>query len=275
MPLRIGSNIPSLTAQRYLDKSQREINTSYKALASGSRISSPENDAAGFAISEILRAQVASLGQARRNSESAQAMIQTAEGALNEQNNILIRMRELAVNAASDTIGEKERGYVNDEFSQLLAEFDRIAHSTQFGSKKLLAGSSEEYTFQVGVDKGPANEIKFKFDSDTRASAVGIDGLDVLDKGDARDALSSIDDAIDKVAGARAKLGAAQSRFNFAIDTLAVQKENVESARSVIADVDVAEETSRLTRNQILNQAGLSVLAQANSYPKSTLKLLD
>ena len=138
MALRIGSNIPSLTAQRYLTKNQRQIEASYRALASGSRLSSPQDDAAGFAISEILRSQVSSLGQAKRNAEDAQAMVQTAEGALNEQNNILVRMRELAVNAASDTIGDKERGYVNDEFSQLLSEFDRIGKSTQFGSKKLL-----------------------------------------------------------------------------------------------------------------------------------------
>ena len=275
MALRIGSNIPSLTAQRYLAQNQKQIETSYRALASGSRLSGPQNDAAGFAISETLHSQVASLGQAKRNAENAQAMIQTAEGALNEQNNILVRMRELAVNAASDTIGNKERVYVNDEFSQLLAEFDRIAKTTQFGSKKLLSGTEKNFSFQVGSNEGPENEIRFKLNSDTRASAVGIDGLDVLEKSDARDALSSIDDALEKLAGTRAKLGAVQSRFNYAIDNLDVQKENVESARSVVADVDVAAEASRLVRAQILNQAGISVLAQANSYPKTLLRLLD
>ncbi len=275
MSLRINSNIASITAQRYLDKTQRQVDSSFKALASGSRLSSPQNDAAGFAISELLRAQVAGLDQSGHNARSAQALIQTAEGGLNEQNNILVRMRELAVNSASDTIGDKERGFVNEEFQLLTNEFDRISKATRFGTKSLLTGSGEDFSFQVGPNKGEDNVIKFKLDANTTASNSGIDGLDISDKGGAVDALGAIDEAVSHVSGVRARLGGVQSRFQYASDNLDVQKQNVEEARSMIADVDVAEETSKLARAQVLQQSGLAVLAQANSFPKTLLRLIE
>ncbi|OFZ17865.1 MAG: hypothetical protein A2Z20_05810 [Bdellovibrionales bacterium RBG_16_40_8] len=275
MSLRINSNIASITAQRFLSKNQRQVEDSFKALASGTRLSTPKNDAAGFAISELLRAQVAGNEQSSKNAKTAVAFIQTAEGGLNEQNNILIRMRELAVNSASDSIGEKERGFVDEEFQLLIAEFDRIAKSTRFGSKTLLMGSGEEFSFQVGPYAGEENIIKFKLDSDTRSSSVGIDGANIADQDDALDALENIDEAIMHVSGARARLGGVQSRFQFAIDNIDSQRQNVEEARSIIADVDVAEETSKLARAQVLQEAGLSVLTQANAYPRKLMRLIE
>jgi flagellin len=275
MSLRINSNIASLSAQRYLAKNARDATESFKALSSGSRLSSPQNDAAGFAISELLRSQVSGTKQAKKNSETAVALVQTAEGALNEQNNILVRLRELAVNAASDTIGDDERGFLNSEFEQLVSEFDRIAKSSRFGTKELLSGSGEEFSFQVGANKGPENIIEFKLDADTQASTIGIDGLSVDSQDSAEDALETIDEAVIKVAGVRSTLGAVQSRFNYAIDNLAVQRENLENSRSIIADTDVAEEVSKLARAQVLQESGMAVLAQANGYSRNILKLID
>lgn len=274
MSLRINSNVASITAQRYLNKNQRQVEDSFKALASGTRLSTPQNDAAGFAISELLRAQVSGAGQSINNARTAQALIQTAEGGLNEQNNILVRMRELAVNAASDTIGDQEREFVDEEFQMLISEFDRIAKSTQFGTKELLTGSGEEFSFQVGPNKGDENVIEFTLENDTQSDSVGIDGLGIGDQDDALDSLAEIDDAVMMVAGARAKLGAVQSRFQYATDNLEVQKQNIEEARSIMADVDVAEETSKLARAQVLQEAGMAVLIQANSYPKKLLQLI-
>jgi flagellin len=272
--LRIGTNQASLSAQRNLTKNQRQVEDSYKALASGTRLSTPQNDAAGFAISEILRGQAAGSKQAQQNALTAQAMLQTAEGSMNEQNNILVRLRELAVNSASDTIGDNERSFLDNEFQQLSSEFDRIAKVARFGSKELLTGSGEEFSFQVGSYSGSENRIEFKLDADSSASSVGIDGLSVDDQGSAESALSAIDDAVNQVAGMRAKFGATQSRLNYAVDALAVQHQNLDQARSIIADTDVAEETSKLARAQILEEAGISVLASANHSPMSALRLI-
>lgn len=274
MSLRINSNVASISAQRYLNKNQRQVEDSFKALSSGTRLSTPQNDAAGFAISELLRAQASGAYQSIKNARTAQALIQTAEGGLNEQNNILMRMRELAVNSASDTIGDQEREFIDEEFQLLVAEFDRIAKSTRFGSKNLLTGTGEEFSFHVGPNKGVENVIEFKLEGDTQASSVGIDGLSIADQDDAIDTLEEIDSAVMTVAGTRAKLGAVQSRFQFATDNLEVQRQNIEEARSIIADVDVAEETSKLARAQVLQEAGMAVLTHANSYPKKLIQLI-
>lgn len=275
MSIRIGSNVASLSAQRYLSKNQRQIEDSYKALSSGSRLSTPQNDAAGFAISELIRAQVAGTKQSKTNAQTAVAMLQTAEGSLSEQNNILVRMRELAVSAASDTVGDEEREFLDQEFQMLVAEFDRIAKSARFGTKELLTGTGEEFSFQVGPNNGSENVIKYKLDADTRADNVGISGLAIDDQDSAFDALADIDEAVTQVAGVRANLGGIQSRLSYAIDNLDVHHQNLEAARSLIADVDVAEETSKLARAQILHEAGVSVLASANQAPLKSLKLIS
>jgi flagellin len=275
MAYRISSsNTSSLTAERYLDKAQRQVENSLGRLASGTRILQAGDDAAGFAISESLRGQLTGNKQAKFNAENAISLVQTAEGGLNEQNNILIRLRELAVYSASDTLGDDERTLVNNEFQQLVAEFDRIAKSTRFGSKDLLVGDDQNYEFQVGAYKGPENVIQFKLDANTTASNVGITGLDVSDKDDARDSISSVDDAIYKVASTRANLGAAQSRFQYAIDNLSTQAENIQAARSIYTDTDYAEEAANLAQGKILQEAGISVLAQANGDTNRIMRLI-
>lgn len=275
MAFRIASSIIPMAAGRFLNKAQQSIESSLGKLASGSRVVRAGDDAAGFAIAEGLRGQAAGAKQAKFNAEAAQGMIQTAEGGLNEQNNILVRMRELAVYAASDTVGEVERGFLDNEFQQLSSEFDRIAKSTRYGNKQLLTGTGESFDFQVGAFKGPENVIKFKLDADTTASDAGIDGLSVADQSDALSALGGLDEAILKVAGTRAGFGAMQSRLQYAANALEVSRENLEQARSHIVDVDVAEETANLAQSQIIQDAAVSVVAQANSGAHRALRLLD
>ena len=275
MPFRVNANLASISTQRFLEKSQRAAEKSLSRLASGSRVVQAGDDAAGFAIAEGLRGQISGVKQAKNNAHNAQAMIQTAEGGLSEQNNILVRLRELAVYAASDTIGDTEREFLNSEFDQLKSEFDRIAQTTTFGNNRLLTGEGKEFRFQVGPGKGEENVISFKLDANTTASEVGIDSLDVLDQSDAQDALEDIDNALILMAGTRSTFGAAQSRFNYAIDHLAVQHENLQAAKSLITDVDVAEEVTNLTKAQISQDIGVSVLAQANASSQRAIQLIN
>lgn len=264
----------AMTAQRFLEKNQRVVEKSLSSLSSGSRITRAGDDAAGFAIAESLRGQIAGTKQAKFNAQNAVGLIQTAEGGLNEQNNILIRLRELAVYSASDTVGDAEREYLDKEFQQLSQEFDRIARSTRFGNKMLLTGSGEEFQFQVGAFKGPENVVQFKLEGDTTSSNAGIDGLDVQSQDSALSALEDIDGAVQHVAGVRAAFGAMQSRFQYGIDNLAVQAENLEGARSLIADADIAEESTQLAKANILLNTGTAVLAQANQDNGRVLRLL-
>lgn len=275
MAFRVNNGVVSLGAQRNLEIAQRQIEHSLTALASGSRIVNAGDDAAGFAIAETLKAQLAGTKQSKMNAEMATSLIQTAEGGLNEQNNILIRMRELAVQSSSDTVSDDERGYLNTEFTQLAQEFDRIAKSTRYANKQLLTGNGEDFSFQVGPYPGPENVIRFKLDANTTGSAAGVSGMDISDRSSAVDTLDDLDEAMNKIAGARATFGAAQSRFQHAIDNLAVQGENIQTAVGNIEDVDVAEETSKLAQGQIQQQAGTAVLAQANSTANRILRLID
>jgi flagellin len=245
-----------------------------RALASGRRIVQAGDDAAGFAIGESLRGQISGLSQSRKNAESAIAMIQTAEGSLNEQNNILIRLRELAVYSASDTVGEKEREFLDREFQQLSAEFDRIARATRYGNKELLTGSGKEFSFHVGPFKGPENVVQFKLDADTTGESAGIKGVEILAQGDAVDALEVIDEALVNIASARSTFGAAQSRFQYTIDSLAASEENMEAARSLIVDADIAHEVSELAKSQILQDMGVAVLSQANQDAGRAVRLI-
>lgn len=274
MALRINSYVPSLAAQRQLTKTAREIEHSQIALASGKRIVNAGDDAAGFAISETLRGQVSGTRQAQSNAENAVSVIQTAEGGLNEQNNILVRLRELAVYSASDTIGDREREFLDKEYQQLTQELDRIAKTTTFGDKKLLEGTGEEFEFQVGANRDSNNIIRFRLESDTTADALGIDGLSISDQDDARDNLEDLDDALANVAEARATFGAMQSRFQYTIDHLALQGDNLDEARSRITDADIAKEVSNLVTNQIRQEAGISVMVQAKQDAQRVLKLI-
>jgi flagellin len=275
MAFRVNNGVVSLGAQRNLAISQRNIEHSLSALASGSRIVHAGDDAAGFAIAETLKAQLAGTKQAKMNAEMATSLIQTAEGGLQEQNNILVRMRELGVQSASDTVGDDERKYIDTEFQQLSQEYDRIAKSVRYGNKQLLIGNGTNFEFQVGPYKGAENVISFKLDANTTGSSSGISGLDVSDRDSALDALDSIDEGMKKVASARATFGAAQSRFQHAIDNSAVQAENISVAIGNIEDVDVAEETAKLAQGQIQQQAGTAVMAQANSSASKILRLIE
>lgn len=274
MSFRISSGLVTAQAARHLSRAQEKIDKSLGAIASGSRIVRAGDDAAGFAISESLRGQVGGTKQAKFNAETATSLVQTAEGGLNEQNNILIRLRELAVYAASDTVGDEEREYLDNEFQQLTAEFDRIAKSTRYGNKNLLTGTGEEFEFQVGAFQGPENIIKFSLDANTTASDAGIDGLAITDQDEAADTLKDLDGAISHISAARAGFGAMQSRLGYAANALQVQAENLEAARGLIVDVDLAEEVANLAQAQIQQEAGVSVVAQANQSAARALKLL-
>lgn len=274
MSFRIATNLASLGAQRALGRSQLRIDHSLKALASGSRIVDAGDDAAGFAISENLRGQISGVQQARSNALNATSLIQVAEGGLNEQNNLLIRLRELAVYAASDTVGETEREYLDEEFQQLVEENERIAQSTRFGQKKLLVGAGDRYEFHVGAFNGPENIVSFKLNTDTSSNALGISDLSVSSKSEARDALEQLDESLSQIGQARASFGAMQSRLQFTADHLSVQNENLQVARSNIVDTDYAEEVTTLTQSSILQETGISVLAQANQNASRVLRLL-
>ncbi|MGZ3693249.1 MAG: flagellin N-terminal helical domain-containing protein [Bdellovibrionota bacterium] len=275
MGLRIATNVPSLTAQRNLQESSSQQNRSLARLSSGQRIVNAGDDAAGMAIGQNLLAETRGLKQAQRNANDGISFVQTAEGSLNEVSNILIRLRELGVQAASDTLGDEERGYLNKEFSTLKSEVDRIANVSNFNGRKLLDGSGGSLSFQVGSKSGENNRIDFHSnEADARASSLGISGAGVASKGDALDSLESVDSAINKINSYRSSMGALQNRLHSASNNLGSQVENLSEARSRITDTDIAEEASTLAKNNILQAAGVAVLAQANSNTSNALKLL-
>lgn len=277
MGLRINTNTASLNAQRNLGGSKLGLDKSLERLSSGFRINRAGDDAAGLAISENLKAQIRGLKQSSRNAQDGVSLIQVAEGALNEISSIMIRLRELAVQAASDTIGPVERQFLNVEYDQLVSEVDRIADGTEFNGTQLLSGTGSILDFQVGTRNDP-NIDRISFDAskaDSNAAALGVNLTSVADKASAQNSLSAIDSAIVSVSAMRADFGAIQNRLQSTISNLAVSMENMSAANSRIRDVDVAEETAELTRNNILLNAGTSVLAQANQTSNIALGLLN
>lgn len=274
MGLRINTNVASIGAQRALALTQRKLDTAMQQLSSGSRVGDPSTGAADFAISEHLRGQIRGQRAARTNADNATSFMQVAEGGLSEQTNILIRMRELAVQSASDTFAEPERQMLDLEFQQLAQEFDRIARTTKFGSTELLSGSSNDFEFQIGTGNSGSDVVKFTSDANTTASELDVDGQSVADKSDARSAISALDDALTAVAENRARFGAVMSRLDHVTGNAEVMIENLEAARSRIADTDVAEASSEMFKQQAMTQYQLSVLAQANMFPQSVLKLI-
>lgn len=277
MGLRINTNTASLNAQRNLMGTKLGLDKSLERLSSGYRINRAGDDAAGLAISENLRAQIRGLKQASRNAQDGVSLVQVAEGGLNEISSIMIRLRELAVQAASDTIGPVERQFLNVEYDQLVSEIDRIADGTEFNGTQLLSGTGSILDFQVGTRNDP-NIDRLSFDAskaDANSAALGINLTSVADKASAQNSLSAIDSAIVSVSAMRADFGAIQNRLQSTIGNLAVSVENLSAANSRIRDVDVAEETAELTRNNILLNAGTSVLAQANQSANTALQLLN
>lgn len=276
MGMRVSTNVAAINAQRNLVGSQRSMSKSMSSLASGSRINIAADDAAGLAISERLKSGIRSARQANRNANDGISMIQTAEGGLNEISNIVTRLRELATQSASDTVGKTERGFLDKEVQQLKSEVERIAKSTKWGTTNLLDGSTPKFDFQVGLYNN-AEEDRISFDSSVNSatlSSLGIQGLDYTTKEGAQDALGLLDAAQDNTNGMRANLGALQNRLQSTTDNLAVLEENMSAANSRVRDTDVAQASAEMTRNNILLQASTSTLAQANSVPQLALKLI-
>ena len=276
MGFRINTNVASLQAQTSLNKVGKESQESFSKLSSGTRISKAADDAAGLAISENMKAEIRSTQQANRNANDGISMVQVAEGGLNETSNILVRMRELSVQAASDTVGDTERGMSNLEYQQLKQEMDRISQVTEYNGTKLLDGSGDTKEFQIGTGSD-AFQDRIGFDPasvNSGTSSMGIEGVDVSTKSGAQESLGSLDAAIEKVSSQRAVLGSLQNRLTSTSNNLQVYAENMSSANSRIRDVDYADETAKQARNQILTAAGTSVLAQANMSSQSALKLI-
>jgi len=307
MGLRIRTNVQSLVAQRHFGMATKNVAAQTEKLSSGYRINKGADDAAGYAISEVLKADTRSLGQARRNANDAVSLIETAEGGLNEINNIMVRLRELSIQSASDTIGVRERRYLNEEFMQLKDEVDRIAVSTEFNGTRLLTGQKEldgelltDHNFspleiQVGKDylpgvdaldaPNPINVIKLNVDNMNATtegegslgigSAQNTDGTSIETKIGAQSSIDVIDQAMNNIAGYRGTLGAIQNRLQSTERNLGIQIESLTAARSRIKDADFATESAEYVQQNILQQAGASVLAQANQLPQIALKLLQ
>lgn len=275
MGFTIVTNVASLNAQRNLNKTQNWLYSNMGRLSSGLRINTAGDDAAGLAISEKLKAQIRSITQASRNANDGVSLLQTAEGSMNEISGILTRMRELAVQSATDTVGTTERGFLQVEFTAQIAEIDRIAAVTEFNGVALVDGTATDIDFQIGIQNTDDDRINVAIaDMTTATLGGGLTALDISDKAGAQGALAVIDQAISDVSSGRADLGAVQNRLQVTIANLATAGENLSAANSRIREVDVAEETSAMTRNSILMQAGVSVLAQANQTPSLALKLL-
>jgi len=277
MGLRIATNIASQSVQKNLKEVSNAGNAQLEKLSSGKRITKASDDAAGLAIATNLEAQTKGLRQATRNANDGISLIQTAEGGLNETSNILVRLRELTVQAASDTVGEQERGFLDKEYQQLSKEVDRISESTTFNGSQLLNGKGKgTMDFQVGAFAGEQNIITFdSSETDSSTSSIGIKGTGIGNKDEALSAISSVDDAISKVSGQRANLGSIQSRLGSTVKNLETQTINQDGARSVIQDVDVAEASAALASNNVVKNAAVSTLAQANQIPNSALRLIS
>jgi flagellin len=267
----------SLNSQRSLAGTNEKQQKIYQRLSTGQRITSAGDDAAGLSISESLRGQIRSMNQAQRNANDGVSMVQVAEGGLSEIGNILIRLRELSIQAASDTIGDRERGFVDQEFQSLTKEVDRIANVTSFNGTPLLNGQADRpLQFQVGIRNEEMDRIEFGANEyDTQTESLGISGITAKSIDDARSSIDRIDIAMNKVSESRASLGAMQNKLSSTSNNLSITKENLSQARSRIADTDVAEETSALVRENILQSAGVSVLAQANNAPQQALRLIS
>lgn len=276
MGFRISTNVASLNAQRNLGINQSSGDKAMAQLASGSRINKSADDAAGLAISENMKAQIRSTRQANRNAQDGISLVQTAEGGLNEIGNIVVRLRELGIQAASDTVGDSERGFINKEVSQLKDEMQRIAQVTSWGKTKLLDGSTPQYDFQVGTFNNEFEDrISFKASENTATlDSLGLAGVDYTSKEGAQTALEKLDMAQDSINGMRSNLGALQNRLTSTVTNLGVAEENMSAANSRIRDTDVAAATAEMTRSQILLQAATSTLAQANSKDQLALKLI-
>ncbi|HIE13255.1 MAG TPA: flagellin [Desulfotomaculum sp.] len=267
----INHNIMALNAWRGLNQTTTAMAKSLEKLSSGLRINRAADDAAGLAISEKMRGQIRGLNQALANAQDGISLIQTAEGAMNETHAILQRMRELAVQAANDTLTDSDRGQIQEEVNALIAEINRIASDTEFNTQKLLDGTFSSQLIHIGANAGQNLSITI---ATMTAGGLGVSGLSVSTQTNANAAISTIQAALDEVSTQRAKLGAIQNRLEHTIANLGVAAENLTAAESRIRDVDMAKEMMEFARTQILVQSGTVMLAQANMAPQAVLRLL-
>jgi flagellin len=273
MGLRVNTNVLSLNAQRNLSGVTERLSGNFQRLSSGLRIATAADDAAGLGISERMRSQIRSLSQAGRNAQDGVSLVQTAEGSLNEVNTNLTRMRELAIQASNGTLNTGDRAAVDNEFQQLIQEIDRTATQADFNGILLLDGTTAGIDIQVGTESGEMITITL---GDMTETGLGLDGgtFDLTNVSNAQAALATIDSAIDSVSSFRGTLGAFQNRLQSSVRSISTTGENLSAAESRIRDVDIAHETADLTRNSIMQQAAVSVLAQANVQPQLALSLL-
>jgi flagellin len=273
MGIRINTNISSLNTQRHLTKSSTEFQKSMEKLSSGLRINRAGDDAAGLAISEGLKSDIRALDQASRNAADGISLVQTAEGALDEVSSILLRMKELAEQSLNGTLSDTDRGYLNAEFSALSSEIDRISDGVDFNGVKLLDGSGGSVAIQVGIGTSGSDSVAVDLGDDLDATGLGL-AATIDSASGATTAMDEIDEAISTVTSARADFGAVQNRLESSIRNINMTSENLAAANSRIRDVDIAKETSRMTSYQILQQAGVSMLAQANMSSGLAMSLL-
>lgn len=276
MSISIHNNTSSLSAQRLLGRTSKSLQGNLTKLTSGLRINSAADDAAGLAVSSEMKVDMRSLNQAKRNANDAISVLQTAESAMGQQGDILTRMRELSVQANNATLNNSQRDALNQEFTQLQTEFDRIASNTTFNGTSLLDGTiaaGSGLDIQIGVESGDTVTVEVE---DTTAATLGVDSgtIDLSSAGNPAAAMTAIDSALETVNAERAKVGAMQNRMDVAIENLSSTYENTAAAHGRIVDVDVASEMASFTKNQVLMQAGSSMLAQANSQPQMALGLL-
>ena len=274
MSFSIRTNVGSLNAQRNLFNSSSMLEDSFSKLSSGFRITKAGDDAAGLGISVNLTAQIRSFNQGNRNAQDAQSLMQTAEANLNQTTELLTRMRELAMQSASSGVGNTERGYIQTENTALITEIDRIANSAEYNGQALLNSAATSLTFQVGIRNVAANDRISVSTVDATSATLGVGSLDFSTQAASQSALATLDTALQSVSSSRATFGAAGNRLASVIQTIQNSSESLSAANSRIRDVDVAEETSKMARTQVMMQAGVSVLAQANQAPQIALKLL-
>lgn len=274
MGLRITTNMASISAQRAMAMQTKRQQNASQALATGNRITSASVDSAGLAIGETMKSEIRGTAQARSNAFNAVSTIQVAEGGLSEQANLITRLRELGVQSASDTIGDNERVYLQQEASSISAEIERISKTTKFGDRLLLDGSNPVFDFHVGSENTKENIITFNSNADATLDGLELTGIDISSKDGARELLGNVSGALEKVSRIRSGFGAVQSRLDSTVSVLDVKYENLQSAKSRLMDADIAKESAELASSSMLQNAAISVLTQANQQPYSAMKLL-
>jgi len=275
MALRINTNVDALNIHSSLLNSGAKVSQSLERLSSGMRINSAKDDAAGYAVANAFKSKTSSLNVAYQNATESNAMLQVADGAYNKIHDILIRMKDLSTQATGGQIENSNRSQLNQEFGNLQKELDRIAQSTKYGGQTLVYGTSgtNDFTFQIGATNAGTDQIGVSLDA-VSTSALGVDGLDITGASSASGAMASIDAALTSINSYMANLGANQNRLQYTMDNISIQVNNFSAAESAIRDVDMASEVTSFTKNQILQQTGMAMLAQANSAPQQILQLL-